>query len=185
MRKVTREEIVDFMTWDDRRPTERPRILAMKEPRRLTAGPITVLVENTDTVRYQVQEMMRIERIVRDADIQHELNTYNELLGGDGTIGTVILIEIDDPDERRVKLKEWTALPEHIYLELADGTRIRGQFDGRQIEDGKLSSVQYVIFDVGGKVPVAMGSDMPSLDVRLDLSDAQRGALAEDLGASA
>ena len=48
MRKVTREEIVDFMTWDDRRPTERPRILAMKEPRRLTAGPITILVENVE-----------------------------------------------------------------------------------------------------------------------------------------
>lgn len=184
MQKVTRSEIVDFMTWTDQRPVERPKILAMKAPRRITAGPITVLVENTDTVRYQVQEMMRIERIVRDADIQHELDTYNELLGAAGEIGTVILIEIDDPDERKVKLQAWTALPDHIYFELEDGTKIRGRFDGRQIEDGKLSSVQYVIFDVGGEVPVAMGSDMPGLEVRTALGEEQRAALREDLASN-
>ncbi|MCO4743790.1 MAG: DUF3501 family protein [Proteobacteria bacterium] len=183
MRKVTREDIVDFMTWSDNRPVERPKILAQKAPRRVTVDPLTFLFENTDTVRYQVQEMMRIEQIVRDKDIQHELDTYNELLGDEGELGCVVLIELDDPEERAVKLREWTALPEHIFLELEDGTKIRGAYDGRQVEDNKVSSVQYVRFDVGGRVPVAVGSDMPELDIRLELNETQRAALQADLSA--
>ncbi|TNE88180.1 MAG: DUF3501 family protein [Deltaproteobacteria bacterium] len=181
MQKVRREDIVDFMTWTDVRPVERPKILAIKEPRRVTAGPITVLFENTDTVRYQVQEMMRIERIVRDADIQHEIDTYNELIGGPGELGTVVLIEVDDPEERKDKLRAWTDLPDKLYLELEDGTRVTGLYDGRQIEDGKLSSVQYVRFPVGGHTPVAMGCELDGLSVRTELTEAQREALREDL----
>ena len=65
MRKVQRSEIVDYQTYNDRRTDLRPHILAIKGPRRIHVGPhLTFLFENADTIRYQIQEMMRTERIV-------------------------------------------------------------------------------------------------------------------------
>jgi len=85
MRQVRRDELVDYATWaEEALPMERPVILAMKKRRRVHVGPkLTFLFENADTVRYQVQEMMRVERMVKESAIQHELDTYNELLGTD------------------------------------------------------------------------------------------------------
>jgi len=78
MKLVRREELLDWMTWSDRRPQVLPAILAAKSVRRVHLGDeLTLLFENADTVRYQIQEMMRVERLVRESDIQHELETYN------------------------------------------------------------------------------------------------------------
>lgn len=183
MRRVKRDEIVDYVTWnEDRRPVERPKVLALKEPRRIRVGQyLTLLFENADTVRYQIQEMMRTEQIVREDAIQHELDTYNELLGGDGELGFVLLIAINDPAERAVKLTEWLDLPRHLYAELDDGSRVPASYDARQIGDDRLSSVQYMKFDVGGRVPVALGSTLPGLQVREELTEVQSVALAQDL----
>jgi len=68
--------------------------------------------------------MTRTERMVKEADIRHEIDTYNEVLGDDGEFGCTLLIEIDDPAVRDVKLKEWWGLPEKMYLLLENGTRI-------------------------------------------------------------
>jgi hypothetical protein len=183
MKPVTREEILDYVTYAERRDEIRPGVLATKAPRRveLAGGTLTFLFENRDTVRYQVQEMMRTERIVKEADIAHELRTYNELLGGDGELGCTLLIGIDDEAERAEKLVAWLGLPKHLYAELADGTRVRATFDARQIGDDRLSSVQYLKFAVGAEPPVAFGSDLPALTVRTELSAEQRAALAADL----
>mgnify|MGYP000219825156 CR=1 FL=1 len=99
MKPVDRSEILDYVTYDERRAELRPRAMAAKATRRvvLAGGTLTFLFENRDTVRYQVQEMMRTERIVKEADVLHELHTYNELLGGPGELGCTLLIEIDDP----------------------------------------------------------------------------------------
>ncbi|MFZ9888860.1 MAG: DUF3501 family protein [Myxococcota bacterium] len=121
------------------------------------------------------------EQIVREADIQHELATYNELLGGDGELGCTLLIELDDPQERAVKLRQWLALPRHLYAKLDDGTRVSASFDERQLGDDRLSSVQYLKFPVGGRPPVALGVDLEGLSAEVELTPAQRDALATDL----
>ena len=92
MRPVQRSEILDYVTYTDGREALRAAVLAAKRPRRLHVGRyLTFLFENRDTVRYQVQEMMRTERIVKEADIRHELETYNELLGDDGATCEVVV----------------------------------------------------------------------------------------------
>ncbi|MFM7299200.1 MAG: DUF3501 family protein, partial [Planctomycetota bacterium] len=144
-------------------------------------GVLTFLFENTATARYQVQEMVRIERIVREADIQHELETYNELLGAAGELGCTLLIELDDPAVRAVKLREWLALPQHVYARLEDGSKVYARFDERQVGDDRLSSVHYIKFPVGGRAPVAIGADHPELTVETRLEPAQRAALVADL----
>jgi len=181
MRPVRREELVDYQTWADNRPEQLQHILGVKSARRIHVGDhLTFLFENTDTIRYQVQEMMRVERIVRERDIQHELDTYNELLGGDGELGCVLLIEIDDEAERAVKLVEWLRLPHHLYV-VAGGERVYARFDERQIGDQRVSSVQYLKFDTGGATPTAIGSDHPALIDEAALTEAQREALGADL----
>ena len=184
MKPVDRSEILDFVTYSEQRDTLRPQALAAKAPRRiqLSGGTFTFLFENRDTVRYQVQEMMRAERIVKETDIVHELSTYNELLGGPGELGCTMLIGIDDEAERAIKLQEWLALPQHVYLERADGSRVRPTFDPRQVGEQRLSSVQYLKFAVG-EAPVAIGIDLPQVEVRQELSADQRGALEADLAA--
>ena len=182
MKPVERTEIVDYVTYDEGRDAFRDEVMAAKAKRRLHLGEyLTLLLENHLTARYQIQEMMRAERIVREADIRREIDTYNELLGGEGGIGCTLLIEIADPAVRDVKLVEWLRLPEKFYMLLEDGTRVWAQFDERQRGDNRLSSVQYLKFDTGGRVPVATGVDMPELKVETALKAEQRQALLEDL----
>ena len=182
MRRVTRQEILDYVTYEEQRKQIREKIMKIKELRRINlAGVLSFLFENTDTVRYQIQEMIRVERIVKETDILHEIKTYNELLGDSGELGCTLLIEIDDPDERDEKLTQWLELPKRLYLSLEDESRIRASFDERQIGDARLSSVQYIKFNTGGKTPVAIGSDLPLLKVETVLTTDQKKALSEDL----
>ena len=182
MKPVSRADLVDHQTYEDTRDAFRDQAMAAKGARRVHAGPyLTLLFENTLTIRYQIQEMMRTERIVRERDIQHELETYNAVLGEPGELGCTLLIEIDDPAERARRLTEWYELPPRLYAKLPDGTKVRPTFDAAQRGDGRLSSVQYLKFPVGGRVPVAVGSDLPGCEVEATLTAAQRAALAEDL----
>ena len=182
MKLVTRQEILDYVTYEEQRDKLRKKIMKIKDLRRINVGGVlSFLFENTDTVRYQIQEMIRVERIVKETDILHEIKTYNELLGNSGELGCTLLIEIDDSEERQEKLIQWLDLPNHLYLSLEDGSRIRARFDERQVGDSRLSSVQYIKFDSGGKTPVAIGSDLPLLKAETTFTVDQQKALSEDL----
>ncbi len=182
MRHVKREEILPLAAYAASRDEIRRSILEAKRLRRVTAGGVlTFLFENTATMRYQIQEMLHAEHISREADVAHELETYNGLLGGPGELGVSLLIEVADPVERDRKLREWLELPRHLYLKLESGEKIRPRFDEGQVGEDRLSSVQYLKFDVRGQVPVAAGSDLPACAVEEPISPAQREALAKDL----
>jgi Protein of unknown function (DUF3501) len=182
MRPARREELLDLAAYERSRPEIRAGILEAKRRRRVhVAGVLTFLFENTATVRYQVQEMMRAERLTREADILHELETYNELLGGPGELGCTLLIEIPDPAERDRKLRAWLDLPHHLYVKLEDGTEVRARFDPRQVGGDRLSSVQYLKYGVQGRTPAALGSDHPQLAGEVALDGEQRAALEADL----
>jgi hypothetical protein len=182
LKPVERHEVVDYATYEDRRTEFRWQVMKAKAPRRFHLGDhLTVLFENHLTVLYQIQEMIRTERIVRESDILHEIQTYNELLGKDGELGCTLLIEIEDPAVRDQKLREWWRLPESMYVLLEDGTRVPATFDERQRGDHRLSSVQYLNFDTKGRVPTAIGVDQPGLQIETAFTDEQREALATDL----
>ena len=185
MKPVERADIVDYVTYEERRDGIRQAAMREKAGRRIHVGPhLTFLFETRETIRYQIQEMMRAERIVREADIVHEIETYNEILGGPGELGCTLLIELDDPAVRAEKLVRWVDLPQHLYAKLADGTTARPTFDPRQVGEGRLSSVQYLKFAVGAQVPVAIGCDDadPELRHETTLTDAQKASLQRDLG---
>jgi hypothetical protein len=184
MRKVQRSEIVDYQTYEAERAESRPQAMAEKAKRRVQVGEyLTFLFESTDTIRYQVQEMMRAERIVRERDIQHEIDTYNELLGDTGELGCTLLIEIEDAAARQELLTRWLDLPTQIYVKSEDGTLHRARWDDRQASRGRLSSVQYLKFHLGQSLPVAVGCDHSDLQTETQLTPEQRAALAADLNA--
>jgi hypothetical protein len=185
MRKVQRNEVVDYQTYEETRESFRKQVLSAKVRRRIHVGEyLTLLFENALTIRYQIQEMMRAEKIVRESDILHEIETYNALLGDDGELGCTLMIEIDDPAERAVKLRQWLALPERLYARLQDGRIVRPRFDPAQRGTDRISSVQYLTFPVGDDVPVSVGTDFPGLERETRLTEDQRAALAEDLSSS-
>jgi hypothetical protein len=186
MRPVRRDEILDLQAYERSRAELRGAVLEAKRARRVhVGGALTLLFENTATMRYQIQEMIRAERIQGEPEIRHEVETYNELLGAKGELGVSLLIEIPDAAERDRKLAAWLALPRHLYLLTEDGEKVRPTFDARQVGSDRLSSVQYLKFDVRGRVPVAAGSDLPELQVETRLSPEQRAALAADLASDA
>ena len=181
---VVRSEILDYQTYEDTREAERARIFEVKRPRRIHLGDhLTFLFENHDTIRYQIQEMVRTERIVRESSIREEIDTYNQTLGGSGHLGCVLLIEIEEEARRKPLLEEWMGLQEHLFMELADGTRVYAEYDPTQIGDRRLSAVQYLTFSVSD-APVALGCDLPALEGAVTLDEGQRSALAEDLAAA-
>jgi len=183
MRKVLREELLDYQSYGDVRDELRARAMEEKARRRVHVGEnLTFLFENADTIRYQIQEMMRIERMARESDIQHELETYNQLIGDDGELGCTLLVEIDDPKDRERALTSWLNLPEHLYVETDAKSTVRAIWDPAQVGETRLSSVQYLKFPVGKEIPVAIGVDHPELSTRTELDDVQRAALREDLG---
>jgi hypothetical protein len=182
MRKVARAELVDYQTYGDRRDEIRQQVMEVKRVRRVHVGPyLTFLFENADTIRYQIQEMMRAERIAREADIAHELATYNALLGDQGELGCCLLVEIDDRDERDRLLRAWLDLPDRLYIRCSDGTLVRATHEAAQVGEDKISSVQYLKFKLGARLPVAVGCDRPDLTLETALTDEQRAALAADL----
>ena len=181
MKPVDRSELLDYVTYTEKRDGIRASALSAKSVRRIVVGDyFTFLFENRETVRYQVQEMMRVEKIVKEDDILHELKTYNELLHPKGRLGCTLLVGIDDEEERDVKLREWVGLNDHIYAKLSDGTRVTPMWDPRQVGESRLSSVQYLTFELPD-APVAIGVDMPGAEAETELSEAQREALQSDL----
>jgi hypothetical protein len=140
-------EIKNIAEYELERRTWRPEVMALKDRRRIRVGEhLTFLFENRDTVRYQIQEMMRIERIVEPDAIRHEVDTYNELIPSRGDLSATLLVEFDSPEERRVWLAELLGLENHVSMAVGDLPPAIARFDTRQISTDRISSVQYVRF---------------------------------------
>jgi hypothetical protein len=147
MQKIELSEIRHVADYEIERETLRPKVIAVKERRRIRlGGHVTFLFENRETVRYQIQEMMRIERIVKPQDIAHEVETYNELIPARGELSASMLIEYETPEERAVKLRELLGLEKHLWLEVTGAGRVPAVFDERQIATDRISAVQYIKF---------------------------------------
>ncbi len=182
--KVRRDEILDYVTYEERRAEMLESAIEAKEARRVVvADVLTFLFENRETVRHQIQEMVRIEKMVKESDILHELETYNEILPEPGGLAATLLIGIDDPRERDRLLRAWVDLPRHVYLRNEQGGLIRPRYDARQVGEDRLSAVQFLQFPAVGGVPVAVGVDHPGLTGESLLNPAQRQALRADLEA--
>lgn len=192
MKPVGPTEVLSLADYERLRATLRPLLMAEKDRRRLAVGPhLTLLFENRQTVWYQVQEMIRAERIQEPEQVQRELDTYNELLPRAGELAATLLIEFADPGERDAALGRLLGLDRHLWL-VAGADRRRAEFDRRQFGADRIAAVQFVRLPVGGvdsgrflalvqHGEIAVEVDHPALCARAVVSGPLAKALADDL----
>jgi hypothetical protein len=197
MKRISPQDVLAFEQWVQVRKILRPLFIHEKDRRRLSVGShLTFLFENTRTLWYQIEEMLRTERISDSAAAQHELDTYNELIPEAGELPATLLIEFPDARERDLALRRLPGLERHVWLRLGD-EKVGVKFDERQMSPEQISAVQFVRFPVGIDIDaeafvkladanqLAIVVDHPSLAAEAPISGALALALAEDLRAEA
>ena len=124
--QLTLDDIADARAYEREREAFRAEVIELKKRRRVHLGPImTLLFENRTTVRFQVQEMARAEKILTDAGIQHELDTYNALVPAPGGLCATLFLELTDEWQLREWLPRLVGVERSLVLRLADGTEVR------------------------------------------------------------
>lgn len=148
---ITSPDIQNLHEYELSRPEFRQRVIELKKRRRVALGPIMTLVfENRDTVRFQIQEMIRVERIVRPDRIAEEIAVYNELLPGPGEVAATLFIEVTDPAAVQPTLDRFVGLDAPGRLVLAVGDRaFPALFAPGQSREDRISAVHYIRFALG------------------------------------
>jgi hypothetical protein len=191
MKKIDQADILSVEQWERVRTLLRPLFIHEKERRRLGVGShLTFLFENTATLWYQVEEMIRSERLTDAAAIQHEIDTYNELIPARGEISATLLIEFAEAKERDAALRRLVGIEKHLWLKLGD-VKVPLTFDDRQMSPERVSSVQFVRFNVAKDADtflklaranqVAVQADHPNLGAEAFIGGDLAKSLAEDL----
>jgi hypothetical protein len=193
MRKLTIDDIADLRAYERERDDFRRSIIELKRRRRIELGPIMSLVfENTDTMRWQIQEMARAERMMLDDQIAHEVETYNELIPNAGELSATLLLELTSELALREWLPRLVGIERHIAIVLADGSAVWGhaseEDEARLTREDMTPAVHFLKFaftdeQVAAFVrgPVRVVVDHPEYDQDVPLTDEQRDALAADL----
>ncbi len=188
MRPVDVAEIKNLADYELERERWRPQVMRLKDRRRVgVGGHLTFLFENRDTVRYQIQEMIRSERIVKPGEIAREVEVYNELIPGDGELSASLFIEYETQAERDVRLKELVGLEDHVWLVVGELSRVKAAFDSRQISTSRISSVQYLKFRLAPEHVARFASgasiliDHPAYAAERSLTPSELAELSSDL----
>ncbi len=148
MKPIDRAEVMGLADYEVIRDRFRARVIQEKKARRVMLGTnASCVFENRDTVLMQIQEMLRTERITRDASIVHEIETYNELIPKEHELSATILVEIEDKEEREKFLAEAKGLEREFALVIG-GARCPGKIDPSREHPERTTAVHYVKFDL-------------------------------------
>lgn len=167
-RRIERADVQDLVRYEKVRDAARARIIALKAGRRVALGPnLTLLFENRETVLFQIQEMVRTERIVHDARIQDEIDAYAPLLAGEGGLSATLFIEIPElvrmsQEQVRETVNRFQGLDRDALSLVIDGTRVPALFEGGHSKEEKMAAVHYLHFQVP-----AERRDLGARDARL------------------
>jgi hypothetical protein len=196
MRKVERTEIEDLVAYEKAREAMRAHVIAIKKYRRVAVGPnITVLFENRDTVLFQIQEMVRTERIVDDGRIQEEVDVYNALVPDRGELSATLFIEIPElarmsQQQVRETVNRFQGLDRDSVFLQVDGRRVPARFESGQSKEEKMAAVHYVRFALPEAARAALAESAADVRVVVDhphyraeaaLAAETRKSLREDL----
>lgn len=193
MKKLTRSDLYTLEKYTEIRPEFRERVLAHKKNRLVAIGPnATLYFEDRLTMQYQIQEMLRIERIFDPEGISDELEAYNPLIPDGSNWKATFMIEFPDVDERRKALACLKGIENRVWVRVAgfDPVRPIADEDLERENDEKTSAVHFLRFDltpgmvsaVKQGAAIAMGFDHPGYTHQVDPIPAFiRDSLAQDL----
>lgn len=168
MRKIRRDEILPLGAYEEIRERFRARLIELKRHRRIGVGDrVSIVFENRDTMLFQIQEMLRAERISTEEKILEEMEVYEGLLPGPRQLGATIFIEITEAARIREDLHGLVGIDEHVALVLGPH-RVPAEFEPGRSTDDKLSSVQYVKFTFTDEARKALGDAATIAKVVID-----------------
>ncbi len=164
MQKLTPSDLYSLEEYARIRPDFRQKVMAHKQNRRLPIGPhATLYFEDALTMQYQIQEMLRIERIFEPEGIQEELDAYNPLIPDGSNWKATFMLEFPDEQERRVWLKKLLGIEKHIGLQVGELPVIRpiADEDLEREDEEKTSSVHFLRFELTPEMVQAAQNGAP------------------------
>jgi hypothetical protein len=197
MQTIALSDIKNLHEYEKVREAYRARIIELKRDRRVSVGEnLTFLFENRDTVLFQIQEMVRTERIVEEARVQEEIDAYRVLLPGPGELSATLFIEIPDlvrmsqEDVRRTVNRFQGLDRDGVFLAIGDRSRIPARFEGGHSKEEKMAAVHYLRFPVSAEARAALTDpgqavrlvvDHPNYKAAGEVAPAVRAELLRDL----
>ena len=194
--KLALADIADLRAYERERDDFRTRVIALKRRRRVHVGPVVTMVfENADTIRFQIQEMARAERMLTDAAIQGELDTYNPLIPDPGELSATLFIELTSESELREWLPKLVGIERSVELRIGDepgAVVLRAEPDhahaAQLTRDEITASVHYIRWsftpqeiELAAAGPLILGIDHPDYQHQTRLGDETCQELLADL----
>jgi len=197
--EIRLSDVKNLVEYEKARDAMRARVIEVKRNRRVPVGDnLTFLFENRDTVLFQIQEMVRTERIVDEARIQEEIDAYNALIAGEDELSATLFIEIPElarmsNDEVRRTINRFQGLDRGgVTLRLGDRPPIPARFEEGHSKEEKMAAVHYLRFAVPREAQAALADprqavrlvvDHPSYRAEAEVPAATRAELLGDLRA--
>jgi hypothetical protein len=193
MKKLCAADLLSLERYALERHAFRARVMQHKAHRQLAVGPhLRWCFEDRLTIQYQVQEMLRTERIFEAEGIAEELDTYNPLIPDGGNWKVTLLIEYTDPEERRVALERLKGVEDSCWIEVAAQERVFALADEdlERENETKTSSVHFLRFELGAAMrralhagaALSVGVEHPAYQHRLEVPASVRRSLLADFG---
>jgi uncharacterized protein DUF3501 len=192
MPRIEPGSLMTLESYARERPQFRAKVMAHKRDRTVHLGEhVTLLFEDELTMRYQVQEMLHIERIFEEGGIREELDAYNPLVPDGRNLKATLMVEYPDADERRKKLAELIGIEDRVWVQVGTHERVWAIADedlDRENEE-KTSSVHFLRFELSeamaralkGGTSLAIGVDHPRYAAAVEANAAARDSIARDL----
>jgi hypothetical protein len=193
MPRITRESLLSLEDYAKQRPAFRSKVIAHKKNRTVELGDhITIVFEDELTIRYQIQEMLRVERTYEERGILDELEAYNPLVPDGSNFKATMMVEYPDAAQRRIWLGRLIGVEDRVWIGVEGQPRVYAIADedlGRE-NDEKTSSVHFLRFELSGRMKEALrsgaalqlGVDHPAYAATVSpLPPQVRAALLEDL----
>ncbi len=192
-RKLTLADIADVRAYERERDEFRTAVMEIKRRRRLSFGTIiTLMFENRDTMRLQIQEMARVEKLVTDDEIQVELDTYNPMIPEPGQLCATVFLELTSDDQMREWLPKLVGIERSFAVVLPGGDRVRSIAEeahaGQLTREEVTAAVHYIRFEFTddqiasfASGPVRIEIEHPDYLEAVELSDSTHAELLGDL----
>jgi len=179
MGKIILESLMPLEAYAKQRNDIRAGVMAHKKNRNVMLGDhVTLIFEDEQTIRYQIQEMLRAEKIFEEAGIQDELDAYNPLIPDGSNWKATMMIEYEDIDERRRMLEKLVGIEDRVWVQVAGFDRVFAIADEdlERATEEKTSAVHFLRFEIASKMSKAlkqgaglsMGVDHPNYQTKLD-----------------
>ena len=189
MTKIVLDDILGFAAYEQVREKFRNDIIDKKKKRRIALGDrVSVVFENRDTVTFQIQEMLRAEKITDLDKIREEIAVYNELVPDTDELSATLFLEIEDQSHLREDLLKFLGIDQAVFLKVGERS-IQGRFEEGHSKEDKISAVQYVRFPFDPQTRQAFRGgeraeliiDHPNYKAQAVLAPDAQQSLAEDL----